>query len=68
MLQPDLASAARERKVSAIARASERSGATMVASANPGCSMHLAAAGIEVRHPLELVAEHIRQSATRGEA
>jgi Fe-S oxidoreductase len=40
----------------------------MVASANPGCSMHLAAAGIEVRHPLELVAEHIRQSATRGEA
>ena len=68
MLQPDLASAARERKVSAIARASERSGATMVVSANPGCSMHLAAAGIEVRHPLELVAEHIRQSATRGEA
>ena len=68
MLQPDLASAARERKVSAIARASERSGATMVVSANPGCSMHLAAAGIEVRHPLELVAEHIRQSATREEA
>mgnify|MGYP001433638568 CR=1 FL=1 len=31
----------------------------MVVSANPGCSMHLAAAGIEVRHPLELVAEHI---------
>jgi Fe-S oxidoreductase len=29
----------------------------VVASANPGCILHLAAAGLDVRHPLELVAE-----------
>jgi Fe-S oxidoreductase len=29
----------------------------VVASANPGCAMHLAAAGVTVRHPAELVAE-----------
>ena len=34
--------AVRERKVAAIARAAARSGATVVASANPGCAMHLA--------------------------
>ena len=40
--QPELASAIRELKVAAIARA----GAPMVASANPGCALHLAAAGV----------------------
>ena len=34
-----------------------RSGATVVASANPGCAMHLEAAGMTVRHPIDLVAE-----------
>ena len=52
VLQPVLAGAIRARKVAAIARA----GAPVVASANPGCAMHLAAAGLEVRHPIELVA------------
>ena len=32
----------------------QRSGATVVASANPGCAMHLAAAGVTVRHPIDL--------------
>ena len=41
-LQPELATAVRERKVAAIGRAADRSGATVVASANPGCAMHLA--------------------------
>jgi len=27
----------------------------VVASANPGCSMHLAAAGANVMHPLDIV-------------
>ena len=48
---PDLAGAIRDRKVAAI----RRSGATVVASANPGCVMHLAAAGLVVRHPFELI-------------
>jgi glycolate oxidase iron-sulfur subunit len=58
-LQPALAGAVRDRKVAAIGRATARSGATLVASANPGCAMHLAAIGITVRHPVDLVAEAI---------
>ena len=46
-LQPELASSIRDRKVAAVARACELSGATVVASANPGCAMHLAAAGLD---------------------
>ena len=49
----------RDRKVAAIAAATDRSGATVVASANPGCAMHLAAAGVDVRHPVDLVAEAV---------
>lgn len=58
--QPELAGQIRSRKVAAIERARARSGATVVASANPGCAMHLAAAGIEVGHPVDLVVEACR--------
>ncbi len=54
-LHPDMAGAIRDRKRAAI----ERSGARTVASANPGCSMWLAAAGLDVRHPVELIAAAI---------
>jgi glycolate oxidase iron-sulfur subunit len=53
--QPELAGAIRERKVAAIAR----SGAPVVASANPGCALHLAAAGVEAVHPCQLVARRL---------
>jgi glycolate oxidase iron-sulfur subunit len=59
-LQPELAGTIRERKVGAIRRAEQRSGATVVASANPGCAMHLGAVGVNIRHPIDLVAEAIR--------
>lgn len=59
VLQPELGSAIRERKVDVIERARRASGATVVASGNPGCAMHLAAAGLVVRHPIDLVAEAI---------
>ena len=55
-LQPELAAQIRDRKLAAI----ERAGGGVVASANPGCEMHLAAAGVNVRHPMDLVAEAIR--------
>jgi glycolate oxidase iron-sulfur subunit len=58
-LQPGLAGDIRDRKVAAVARAAERSGATVVVSANPGCLLHLAAAGLDVRHPVDVVAEAI---------
>ena len=54
--QPTLANSIRDRKVDAIVR----TGAAMVASANPGCAYHLAGAGIVARHPLEIVDEGIR--------
>lgn len=53
--QPELAGQIRERKLAALERARAASGATVVASANPGCAMHLARWG-DVRHPLDLVA------------
>jgi glycolate oxidase iron-sulfur subunit len=51
--EPELAAGIRARKVEAI----QRTGARTVASANPGCALHLAAAGVEVRHPMELLSE-----------
>jgi glycolate oxidase iron-sulfur subunit len=53
--QPALAERIRVRKIDSIAR----SGAPIVASANPGCSMHLEWAGLDVRHPVSLVADAI---------
>jgi glycolate oxidase iron-sulfur subunit len=55
-LQPELGTAIRERKLHAI----ERTGASVVASANPGCTWFLAAAGVEIRHPLEIVDAALR--------
>lgn len=52
-LQPELAGRIRTQKLAAVGRA----GAPVVASANPGCTLWLAAAGVPVRHPMELVAE-----------
>jgi glycolate oxidase iron-sulfur subunit len=53
VMQPELANSIRDRKVAAIGRAGEG----VVASANPGCAMHLAAAGLVVRHPIDLLAD-----------
>jgi len=50
---PDMAVELRRRKVDAI----RRTGAPVVASANPGCILHLQSAGLDVRHPFELLAE-----------
>ena len=57
---PDMAGAIRDRKVEAIGRTE----APVVASANPGCALHLAAAGLDVRHPLEIVDEALRTMGT----
>jgi glycolate oxidase iron-sulfur subunit len=56
-LQPGLAGEIRDRKVAAIRRAAGGVPGSLVASANPGCAMHLGAAGLDVRHPAELLAE-----------
>ncbi len=52
----DMAGAIRDRKVAAIVR----TGAAVVASANPGCLLHLqrplAERGITIHHPVELIA------------
>lgn len=58
VLHPVLAGEIRDRKVAAL-RAAHRDARTplVVVSANPGCAMHLQAAGLTVRHPAELLAE-----------
>jgi glycolate oxidase iron-sulfur subunit len=59
-LQPELAGQIRARKLEAIERAIEGSGAKLVVSANPGCSMHLGqvlAGRVRVAHPIDLLAE-----------
>lgn len=64
VLEPELAADIRDLKVQAIDRAVARSGARVVVSANPGCSMHLrgplAERGIDVRHPIDVLAEALR--------
>lgn len=62
LLQPELAGAARDRKAALIRGVSALSGANIVVSANPGCSMHLATAGVEVLHPVQVVAEMLASS------
>ena len=56
--EPEMAGLIRDRKLDSIGRAD----ADVVASANPGCSMHLAAAGVETTHPMELVARALRKA------
>lgn len=57
VVQPELAAEIRDRKLASLARAGAAPGVGVVASANPGCAMHLAAAGLTVRHPIDLLAE-----------
>jgi glycolate oxidase iron-sulfur subunit len=54
-LQPELSGEVRARKVEAIIRAGGEH--AIVASANPGCIMQLRSAGIDARHPADLLAE-----------
>ncbi len=61
-LEPELAAAIRERKLAAI----ERAGGHVVASANPGCGLHLAAAGVRVRHPMQVVADALGEPGPHG--
>lgn len=56
VLQPELATEIRDRKVAAIRRAAG-TGEPLVASANPGCAMQLGATGLNARHPADLLAD-----------
>lgn len=62
--QPTLATAMRDRKVAMITAAAQRTGARLVASANPGCLLQLRGPllehGIEIRHPVEIIAAAMR--------
>lgn len=53
LTQPELAEEIRAQKISSI----KRSGARRVVSGNPGCTMWLAAAGVKVCHPVEVIDE-----------
>ena len=60
--QAELSGLIRDRKLEAI----DRADADVVASANPGCSMHLAAAGVPTIHPMKLVAEALSSAQAGG--
>ena len=64
LLEPELAGQIRDRKLGSIDRAAP----DVVASANPGCSMHLGAAGVDTIHPLELVARALAPDRSPGGA
>ncbi len=61
--EPELSGQIRERKVASL-QAAHRDADTplVVVSANPGCAMHLQAAGLTVRHPAELLADALTAS------
>lgn len=61
-LHPEVAGDIRARKLASIARATTQTGATVVTSANPGCAMHLSAAGVRVVHPVEVIDAALRGS------
>jgi glycolate oxidase iron-sulfur subunit len=62
--QAGLATSIRERKVAALRAAhGDAAGPLVVVSANPGCAMHLQAAGLTVRHPAELLADALDTAA-----
>lgn len=63
ILQPGLATEIRERKLGYIP-----SDADWVASANPGCSMHLGAAGVPTIHPMQLIDAALRGVAAPDDA
>lgn len=58
VVQPEMAIAVRDRKLQSISRVHS----DVVASANPGCMMHLASAGVVVEHPIQLVDRAIQNS------
>ena len=51
VLQPELAGSVRDRKLASIGRSSP----SLVASANPGCSLYLASAGAQTLHPMQII-------------
>lgn len=59
LTHPEIATAIRTRKIEAI----QRSGATQIAAANPGCILHLQnplqALGITITHPAKIIANQI---------
>lgn len=63
VLQPELATGIRDRKADALRRAGP---GAIVVSANPGCMLHLRRAGLDVRHPADLLAAALLEERTGG--
>jgi glycolate oxidase iron-sulfur subunit len=69
VFEPALSGEVRDRKVAALrAAARDTTGPLLVVSANPGCSMHLAAAGLDVKHPAELLAAALEPNEEQSRA
>ena len=57
IFEPELSGQIRDRKVASIGRATP----DIVASANPGCSMHHGSVGVPTKHPIELLHQAINR-------
>lgn len=55
----NMAKQLRDRKISSITSVVRGSSKFLVASANPGCAMHLSSGGVEVVHPMTLLSRHL---------
>jgi len=60
LVQPDLAARIRDRKADALRTAGGPN--PVVVSANPGCMLHLRQAGLDVRHPADLLADALEEN------
>jgi glycolate oxidase iron-sulfur subunit len=58
VLQPELATSIRDRKAASLRRADPEA---VIVSANPGCMLHLRQAGLDVRHPADLIAAALEE-------
>ncbi len=69
LTRPELSGRIRDRKVAALegARAGLDDDTSVFVSANPGCTYHLRAAGLDVRHPAELLADALDPESPRHE-
>ena len=66
LAQNKLATEIRELKTDSLNAVFEEIGEARIVSANPGCVTHLQAKGFEMKHPLEVLVEHLSEADTQG--
>ena len=66
LAQNKLATEIRELKTDSLNAVFEEIGEARIVSANPGCVTHLQAKGFEMKHPLEVLVEHLSEAGAQS--